>query len=68
MQGMEVVKDLVASTVGGMAGVIVGNPFDVIKARLQFQSEGNATAISSIKEIMREDGPKVGNMFPRLLN
>lgn len=37
MQWIEVIKDLTAGTIGGVAGIITGHPLDTIKVRLQTQ-------------------------------
>ncbi|GKZ43532.1 hypothetical protein AbraIFM66951_004778 [Aspergillus brasiliensis] len=52
-------KDLVAGAAGGVAQVIIGQPFDLIKVRLQTQgsTNTNTTALSLTQKIWKHEGP-----------
>ncbi|CDO92430.1 unnamed protein product [Kluyveromyces dobzhanskii CBS 2104] len=50
-----VVKDLLAGTAGGIAQVLVGQPFDTTKVRLQ-TSEVNTNAVKVIKDLIKNEG------------
>uniref|UniRef100_A0A0D3HGW0 Mitochondrial carnitine/acylcarnitine carrier-like protein n=3 Tax=Oryza TaxID=4527 RepID=A0A0D3HGW0_9ORYZ len=61
----DVVKDLVAGTVGGAANLIVGHPFDTIKVKLQSQptpAPGQfpkyAGAVDAVKQTIAAEGPR----------
>ncbi|XP_052169608.1 mitochondrial carnitine/acylcarnitine carrier-like protein isoform X1 [Oryza glaberrima] len=61
----DVVKDLVAGTVGGAANLIVGHPFDTIKVKLQSQptpAPGQfpkyAGAVDAVKQTIATEGPR----------
>ncbi|OJJ33720.1 hypothetical protein ASPWEDRAFT_173157 [Aspergillus wentii DTO 134E9] len=47
-------KDLTAGAAGGVAQVFIGQPFDLVKVRLQTQRGGNA--ISTTRHIWRTEG------------
>lgn len=49
------IKDIFSGTVGGVAQVIVGQPFDIIKVRLQTM-QGEASAWRAIKELVKYEG------------
>ncbi|BAO40112.1 carrier protein YMC1 [Kluyveromyces marxianus] len=49
------VKDVFSGTVGGVAQVLVGQPFDIIKVRLQTMP-GNTTAWEAIADLVRYEG------------
>ncbi|GAA5800466.1 hypothetical protein HPULCUR_005896 [Helicostylum pulchrum] len=53
-------QDLIAGTVGGWAQVIVGQPLDTIKVRLQTQPSPplykNAT--DCFRQLVKQEGPK----------
>ncbi|SCU82621.1 LAMI_0C00166g1_1 [Lachancea mirantina] len=51
----ETVKDVFSGTAGGVAQVLVGQPFDITKVRLQ-TSDGRRTAINIIKDLIRNEG------------
>ncbi|WFD29424.1 hypothetical protein MSPP1_000433 [Malassezia sp. CBS 17886] len=54
----EAVKDVMAGTVGGVAQVLVGQPFDIIKVRIQTEPPGTYSGVlGCIKEIARKEGP-----------
>lgn len=54
----QVVKDLVAGTMGGVAQVLVGQPFDTVKVRLQLAPEGTYNgAMDVIKKLLSTEGP-----------
>eukprot|EP00128_Syssomonas_multiformis_P010429 Colp12_sorted_trinity150504_noHs@29679 len=56
----DVGKDFVAGTIGGMAGVVIGQPFDVIKVALQTQPLSGARlytgTFSCLTTILRKEG------------
>jgi len=52
------VKDLTAGTVGGIAQVLVGQPFDIVKVRMQTSSKGTYTGMMHCATgILRNEGP-----------
>lgn len=54
----QVAKDLFAGTMGGIAQVLVGQPFDLVKVRLQSAPEGTYNgAIDVIKKTIANEGP-----------
>ncbi|GKZ33186.1 hypothetical protein AbraIFM66950_002975 [Aspergillus brasiliensis] len=50
-------KDLVAGAAGGVAQVVIGQPFDLVKVRLQTQGNTNITALSLTQQIWKREGP-----------
>lgn len=55
----QVVKDLFAGTIGGIAQVLVGQPFDTVKVRLQSAAQGTYNGAGDVvKELMKNEGPK----------
>lgn len=52
-----VLKDLLAGTAGGIAQVLVGQPFDTTKVRLQTSSTPT-TASRVIKDLLKNEGPR----------
>ena len=48
-------KDVFSGTVGGVAQVLVGQPFDIIKVRLQTMP-GHSTAWEAIKDLVKYEG------------
>ncbi|RCK55698.1 Carrier protein YMC1, mitochondrial [Candida viswanathii] len=54
----QVAKDLFAGTMGGIAQVLVGQPFDLVKVRLQSSPEGTYTgALDVIRKTLAHEGP-----------
>ncbi|KAL4087272.1 hypothetical protein PRIC1_013169 [Phytophthora ramorum] len=51
-----VLVDLAAGTVGGCAGVIVGQPFDTVKVRLQIQSKFYNGALDCTRKTLQHEG------------
>lgn len=51
-----VIKDLLAGTAGGISQVLVGQPFDTTKVRLQTSSTPT-TATEVIRKLVRNEGP-----------
>ncbi|KAK6464553.1 mitochondrial carrier protein [Scheffersomyces coipomensis] len=55
----QVFKDLFAGTMGGIAQVLVGQPFDTVKVRLQSAPEGTYNgALDVIKQLLKNEGPR----------
>ncbi|KAK6456811.1 mitochondrial carrier protein [Scheffersomyces xylosifermentans] len=55
----QVFKDLLGGTMGGIAQVLVGQPFDTVKVRLQSAPEGTYNgALDVIKKLLANEGPK----------
>lgn len=53
----QVLKDLFAGTMGGIAQVLVGQPFDTVKVRLQSAPEGTYSGAGDvIKKLMANEG------------
>ncbi|EDO17011.1 hypothetical protein Kpol_1065p26 [Vanderwaltozyma polyspora DSM 70294] len=52
---VRIVKDLFAGTIGGIAQVLVGQPFDTTKVRLQ-TSMKNTTQMEVIKDLLKNEG------------
>ncbi|EDR11557.1 uncharacterized protein LACBIDRAFT_183526 [Laccaria bicolor S238N-H82] len=51
-------KDLTAGTVGGIAQVLVGQPFDIVKVRMQTASKGTYTGmLHCAGGILKNEGP-----------
>jgi solute carrier family 25 carnitine/acylcarnitine transporter 20/29 len=56
---VQVLKDLLGGTMGGIAQVLVGQPFDTVKVRLQSAPEGTYKgALDVIKKLLAKEGPK----------
>lgn len=56
---LQVYKDLFGGTVGGIAQVLVGQPFDTVKVRLQSAPEGTYNGAGDvIKKLLANEGPK----------
>ena len=52
-------KDLVGGSVGGIAQVLVGQPFDIVKVRVQTAPPGTyASPLDCATKLLRADGPK----------
>ncbi|CCE65730.1 hypothetical protein TPHA_0M01550 [Tetrapisispora phaffii CBS 4417] len=51
-----VIKDLLAGTAGGISQVLVGQPFDTTKVRLQ-TSTTPTSAIDVVKNLLKNEGP-----------
>jgi solute carrier family 25 carnitine/acylcarnitine transporter 20/29 len=61
----DIAKDLTAGTVGGIANLVVGHPFDTIKVKLQSQpcpAPGQlpkyAGALDAVKQTVAAEGPR----------
>lgn len=50
------VKDIAAGFVGGATQVLIGQPFDLVKIRLQTSPSG-ATTTSIVKQVIQKEGP-----------
>lgn len=54
-----VVKDIVAGTAGGIAQVLVGQPFDTTKVRLQLAAPGTYSGpVDVAKQLIKNEGPR----------
>ncbi|SPO04444.1 related to carrier protein YMC1, mitochondrial [Cephalotrichum gorgonifer] len=66
--GTETAKDLFAGAVGGIAQVLIGQPFDIVKVRLQ-TSTAYPSALSAATSIYKTEGPRAfykGTLTPLL--
>lgn len=55
----QVVKDLFAGTIGGISQVLVGQPFDTVKVRLQSAPEGTYKGAGDVvKQLLQNEGLK----------
>ncbi|KAG0690532.1 Mitochondrial carrier protein ymc2 [Pichia californica] len=54
---LQSLKDIFAGTIGGVAQVLVGQPFDTTKVRLQSSSNPNTSPIDIIKSLLKNEGP-----------
>ncbi|KKA26985.1 hypothetical protein TD95_000521 [Thielaviopsis punctulata] len=54
--GLQTAKDLFAGAVGGVAQVLLGQPFDIVKVRLQTSSQ-YGSALSAASSIWKTEGP-----------
>ncbi|EIW68366.1 hypothetical protein TREMEDRAFT_32480 [Tremella mesenterica DSM 1558] len=51
-------KDLIAGSVGGIAQVLVGQPFDIVKVRIQTAPSGTyKSPLDCAQKLLRSDGP-----------
>ncbi|EGW35154.1 mitochondrial carrier protein [Spathaspora passalidarum NRRL Y-27907] len=54
----QVLKDLFGGTMGGIAQVLVGQPFDTVKVRVQSAPEGMYSgSMDVIKQLVKNEGP-----------
>jgi hypothetical protein len=52
-------KDLVGGSIGGIAQVLVGQPFDIVKVRIQTSPSGTyASPLECAKQLLKADGPR----------
>lgn len=49
------IKDILSGTAGGIAQVLVGQPFDITKVRMQ-TSAGSATAVDVVTSLIKNEG------------
>ncbi|CAK7231855.1 carrier protein ymc1 [Sporothrix eucalyptigena] len=54
--GLQTAKDLFSGAVGGVAQVLIGQPFDIVKVRLQ-TSSAYPNALSAATAIWKSEGP-----------
>ncbi|KAJ2503190.1 Mitochondrial carrier protein ymc2 [Coemansia sp. RSA 1972] len=54
---MRAVKDCLAGSVGGIAQVFAGQPFDTVKVRLQTQPDLYKGTMDAVRKTMQNDGP-----------
>jgi hypothetical protein len=52
----EFVKDLVAGTTGGVCGIVVGQPADTVKVRVQTALNKTKTALQVVTQLLRREG------------
>ncbi|EJT48906.1 hypothetical protein A1Q2_08033 [Trichosporon asahii var. asahii CBS 8904] len=50
-------KDLVGGSVGGVAQVLVGQPFDIVKVRIQTNPSAYTSPLDCASKILKADGP-----------
>ncbi|TID30600.1 hypothetical protein CANINC_000755 [Pichia inconspicua] len=53
----QALKDIFAGTIGGVAQVLVGQPFDTTKVRLQSAADPKTTPIDVIRSLLKNEGP-----------
>lgn len=53
---LQSLKDIFAGTIGGVAQVLVGQPFDTTKVRIQSSTNPNITPIDVIKSLVKNEG------------
>ena len=52
-------KDIIAGSIGGIAQVLVGQPFDIVKVRVQTAPSGTfASPLDCAKQLLKADGPR----------
>ncbi|KAJ2782014.1 Mitochondrial carrier protein ymc2 [Coemansia javaensis] len=51
------VKDCLAGSVGGVAQVLAGQPFDTVKVRLQTQPDVYRGTVDAVRKTLQSDGP-----------
>ncbi|CAI5722022.1 unnamed protein product [Peronospora destructor] len=56
MEWLDIVKDLNAGTVGGIAGIAAGHPLDTVKVQLQISREAGAGVLRTLQRIVGSDG------------
>lgn len=57
-KSLQSLRDLVAGGVGGIAAVVVGHPFDLVKVRLQTAEKGVYTgAMDVVRKTIAREGP-----------
>jgi solute carrier family 25 carnitine/acylcarnitine transporter 20/29 len=54
---LQSLKDIFAGTIGGVAQVLVGQPFDTTKVRLQSSPNPNTSPIEIIRNLLKNEGP-----------
>lgn len=54
---LQSLKDIFAGTVGGVAQVLVGQPFDTTKVRIQSSATPGTSPIEVIRSLLRNEGP-----------
>lgn len=62
-------KDIIAGTTGGIAQVLVGQPFDIVKVRVQTSPPGMYSGVGDcVLKTFKNEGPfafyKVCTLFP----
>lgn len=65
-EGVDTTADLIAGWLGGAVGVLVGNPFEVLKVRLQTQdSHGSSSSSSSTHPSHSSNSATASNAAPK---
>ena len=57
MEWLDIVKDLNAGTLGGVAGIAAGHPLDTVKVQVQTSHEANAGVLRTLQRIVGSEGP-----------
>jgi solute carrier family 25 carnitine/acylcarnitine transporter 20/29 len=66
MEWLDVVKDLNAGTIGGVAGIVAGHPLDTVKVRLQTSDGKSPGLVRTVRHIVRHEG--AGGLYKGLLS
>lgn len=64
---LQSLKDIFAGTMGGVAQVLVGQPFDTTKVRIQSSPNPNISPIEVIRSLLKNEGPSAfykGTLVP----
>lgn len=56
MEWLDVVKDLNAGTIGGVAGIVAGHPLDTVKVRLQTGGAAASGVLGCVRQIVAREG------------
>lgn len=63
----QALRDIFAGTMGGVAQVLSGQPFDTTKVRLQSSTDPTMTPVKVIKNLLKDEGPMAfykGTLLP----
>ncbi|KAG7395717.1 hypothetical protein PHYBOEH_003322 [Phytophthora boehmeriae] len=56
MEWLDVLKDLNAGTIGGVAGIVAGHPLDTVKVQLQTSRDAGNGLLRTIRRVVGSDG------------
>ncbi|CAI5706902.1 hypothetical protein KXD40_006059 [Peronospora effusa] len=56
MEWLDIVKDLNAGTIGGVAGIAAGHPLDTVKVQLQTSREAGAGVLHTLQRVVSSEG------------